>query len=132
MVPRTRTLVTVGNPMTAPAGDAEMLEFAVYNLVSNAVKYSPERTAVRVVSSRRDGEAVIEVSDQGPGISKEEAAHIFQRFYRTEEAERSDKPGYGLGLMFVQEIVKHHGGAVSVRSEVGKGSVFTVSIPNRT
>ena len=112
-------------------GDAELLEFAVYNLLSNAVKYSPEESVVSVTARRERDRAIIEVRDQGPGILPADAARIFERFYRTGVAVASDKPGYGLGLMFVQEIATHHGGLVAVESALGEGSLFRLSVPLR-
>jgi signal transduction histidine kinase len=112
-------------------GDAELLEFAVYNLMSNAVKYSPERSVITVTAVAANGRASIEVRDQGPGISHEDTAKIFERFYRTDDAETSGKPGYGLGLMFVREIARHHGGEVTVASKAGEGSAFKLIVPNK-
>jgi signal transduction histidine kinase len=111
-------------------GDAELLEFAVYNLLSNAVKYSPDRSVVRVTAASEDGRARIEVRDQGAGISKQDADRIFERFYRTEDAEQSGKPGLGLGLSIVREITRLHGGAVTLESKVGEGSAFTLALPS--
>jgi signal transduction histidine kinase len=70
-----------------------------------------------------------EVEDQGAGISRQDAARIFDRFYRTSDAESSGNPGLGLGLAIVREIARHHGGEVTVASELGKGSRFTLAIP---
>jgi signal transduction histidine kinase len=110
-------------------GDAELLEFAVYNLLSNAVKYSPDRSVVRITAFREDGRAFLEVRDQGAGISKQDADRIFERFYRTEDAAQSDKPGLGLGLSIVREIARLHGGAITLESKVGEGSAFTLTVP---
>lgn len=122
--------VSIENPGPT-RGDAELLEFAVYNLMSNAVKYSPERSVIRVTAASAGGRASIEVRDQGPGISREDTAKIFERFYRTDDAETSGKPGYGLGLMFVREIARHHGGEVTVASKAGEGSAFKLIVPNK-
>ncbi len=110
-------------------GDAELLEFAVYNLLSNAVKYSPDRSVVRVTAAGEAGRALIEVRDQGAGISKQDADRIFERFYRTEDAFQSAQPGLGLGLSIVREISRLHGGAVTLESKVGEGSAFTLTLP---
>jgi signal transduction histidine kinase len=120
--------VSFENPGEAQ-GDAELLEFAVYNLISNAVKYSPDRSVVRITASSEDGRARIEVRDQGAGISKQDADRIFERFYRTEGAAQSDKPGLGLGLSIVREIARLHGGAITLESKVGEGSAFTFTLP---
>ena len=112
-------------------GDSELLEFALYNLLSNAIKYSPEGSAVEVtVRANADlGMAFLEVSDQGPGIAAADQARIFDRFYRSENAQHSGQPGLGLGLSIVKEIASHHGGTVLVESGPGRGSKFTLALP---
>ncbi len=112
-------------------GDSELLEFALYNLLSNAIKYSPESSAVEVtVRANADlGMAFLEVSDQGPGIAAADQARIFDRFYRSENAQGSGQPGLGLGLSIVKEIASHHGGTVLVESGPGRGSKFTLALP---
>ena len=112
-------------------GDSELLEFALYNLLSNAIKYSPEGSAVEVtVRANADlGMAFLDVSDQGPGIAAADQARIFDRFYRSETAQRSGQPGLGLGLSIVKEIASHHGGTVLLESGPGRGSKFTLALP---
>jgi signal transduction histidine kinase len=111
------------------AADAELLEFAVSNLLTNAVKYSPSGTVVRAACARNGNHAEISVADSGPGMAAEEAGRIFERFYRTDSAEQSGNPGFGLGLAIAREIAMHHGGDVRVESRPGFGSVFTLSLP---
>ena len=111
------------------AADAELLEFAVSNLVTNAVKYSPAGTEVRVSCGRSGRNAEIAVADSGPGMTAEESRRIFERFYRTDAAEQSGNPGFGLGLAIAHEIARHHGGDVRVESRPGSGSRFTISLP---
>lgn len=110
-------------------GDAELLEFAVYNLLGNAIKYSPEGSRVSVTARSMDGRVRVAVRDQGGGIAPQDAARIFDRFYRTQDAQQSGKPGLGLGLAIVREIARHHGGEVTLDSELGKGSEFTLVVP---
>ena len=112
-------------------GDSELLEFALYNLVSNAVKYSPPSTTVEVTvrSNVSLGLAFLDVSDQGAGIPREDQPRIFDRFYRSESAKRSGQPGLGLGLAIVREIARHHGGSVLVESTPGRGSKFSLALP---
>lgn len=110
------------------AGDAELLQFAIYNLIVNAIKYSPERTLVRVSLRASPETALLVVSDQGCGIEPAEQKHIFERFYRASK-HRESEPGSGVGLALVKEIVTQHGGAIEVASEPGKGSNFTLSLP---
>jgi signal transduction histidine kinase len=103
---------------------------ALSNLVINAIKYSPAGTSVRIGVSNGNGRVRFEVADQGCGIPADEMAKIFDKFYRRDNKETRDESGFGLGLAFTREVAARHGGDVVVESEVGKGSVFTLSIPN--
>jgi signal transduction histidine kinase len=103
---------------------------ALSNLVINAIKYSPAGTSVRIGVSNGSGRVRFEVADQGCGIPADEMAKIFDKFYRRDNKETRDESGFGLGLAFTREVAARHGGDVVVESEVGKGSVFTLSIPN--
>ena len=113
-------------------GDPELLEFAISNLVTNAVKYSPAGTEVKLLLERDEEHVAVHVTDQGPGMNAEESRKLFDRFYRTEEAERSGVPGFGLGLAIAREIARHHGGDLSLDTRPGEGSRFTISFPART
>jgi signal transduction histidine kinase len=108
--------------------DHDRLEQVMNNLVGNAVKYSPGGGEV-VVSARRDGgSAVVSVRDEGIGISPEDRAHLFDRFYRG-TAENSDIKGLGLGLYVTRRIVEAHGGTIDARSRPGEGSEFFFTLP---
>jgi len=111
-------------------GDRELLEYALYNLLTNAVKYSPVETEVRVLceTSNKD-EVRLCVKDQGIGMDSKELKNIFKKFYRTKRAEASGEKGTGIGLSIVEQIVLHHGGKMEVTSELGKGSSFTIVLP---
>jgi len=109
--------------------DLDLLSRAVENLVSNAVKYSPHGTSVTVSGRAGEDALFIEVADQGYGIPEADLARIFEKFYRVPRVQDADVPGTGLGLSLVREIAELHHGSVSVRSEVGKGSTFTLRIP---
>ncbi|MCW5983456.1 MAG: CHASE2 domain-containing protein [Bryobacteraceae bacterium] len=110
-------------------GDRELMEYAVYNLLNNAVKYSPPDTRI-TVSARRDGERLrLSVQDQGIGMDESELRSIFKKFYRTKRAEASGEAGTGIGLSIVDQIVTHHGGRIEVTSKPGAGSCFTVILP---
>jgi signal transduction histidine kinase len=114
-------------------GDRELMEYACYNLLTNAVKYSPQHTEV-TVSVRHDGGrgvswARIAVQDQGIGMDQKEVKQIFRKFYRTKKAEESGEAGTGIGLSIVQQIVEQHGGQIEVVSEPGRGSCFTLVLP---
>jgi len=111
------------------SGDRELMEYAVYNLLTNAVKYSPADTAVEVMAVVRGDRLHVAVSDQGMGMDEKELRSIFRRFYRTKRAEASGESGTGIGLSIVEQIVTNHGGRMEVSSAVGKGSCFTVIMP---
>ena len=110
------------------AADPVLLQFAVYNLLVNAVKFSPESSTVRITLRSESQLARLDVSDQGCGIEPAEQKHIFERFYRA-RLHDGGQPGSGVGLALVKEIVTQHGGRVEVSSEPGKGSRFTVLLP---
>jgi signal transduction histidine kinase len=111
------------------SADRELLEYAVYNLLNNAVKYSPADTVV-TVAGRADGSHVrLDVRDQGIGMDDKELKNIFRKFYRTKRAEASGEAGTGIGLSLVDQIVGHHGGKMEVTSAPGKGSCFTIVLP---
>lgn len=107
--------------------DPERIEQAVLVLIDNAVKYGPSGGPITLSSSTRAGELQIEVTDRGPGIPPEELPHIFERFYRCENA--SEKRGSGLGLPIAKTIVKGHGGRIGAASEVGEGTRVSLCLP---
>nr|WP_242035626.1 MULTISPECIES: PAS domain S-box protein [unclassified Leptolyngbya] len=116
-------------PLAAPAWvDQEMWEKIVLNLLSNAFKFTLKGEIVVVMRERHD-QIELEVRDTGIGISPDELPHIFERFYRVREAKGRTYEGTGIGLSLVQELVWLHGGTIDVKSVVGQGTCFTVSIP---
>lgn len=110
-------------------GDADQLMTAVRNLVDNAVRYSPDGTTVGIGLSSKDGLAQITVTDQGVGIGPEEQARVFERFYRVDGARSRQTGGTGLGLSIVKHVVINHGGEVTLWSQPGRGSTFTIRLP---
>jgi len=111
------------------SGDRELMEYACYNLLTNAVKYSPQRTEVTASAWKDGGQIRIAVKDQGIGMDQKEVKQIFQKFYRTKKAEESGETGTGIGLSIVQQIVEQHEGKIGVTSKPGAGSCFTITVP---
>jgi two-component system phosphate regulon sensor histidine kinase PhoR len=111
-------------------GDRELMEYAVYNLLTNAVKYSPPETSITVSGVREGGSLRISVRDQGIGMDEKELRNIFRKFYRTKKAEASGEPGTGIGLSIVEQILTGHGGSIEVTSSPGRGSCFTMVLPS--
>ena len=110
-------------------GDARKLHQILINLLTNAIKYSAPGTLI-TISVRGDGSSVrFEIADQGVGIRKEHLARLFEKFYRADDPAVRRTDGTGLGLYIVRQLVTMLGGQIQVRSRVGKGSVFTVSLP---
>jgi two-component system phosphate regulon sensor histidine kinase PhoR len=113
--------------------DAGRLEQVLVNLVGNAVKFTPAngRVEVGVREADRDGSQGVElwVKDNGIGMSTESLTHIFDKFYQVENSSTRTAGGTGLGLSITQKLVEAHGGAITVESEEGKGSLFTIFLP---
>jgi signal transduction histidine kinase len=109
--------------------DAESIASVLVNLLSNAMKFSPDKKEVTLKLFRDNGNAVLQVSDKGIGISQKEIPKIFKRFYQSENKNISESRGSGLGLTLVKHIVEAHGGIIKVESDVGKGSIFSVILP---
>ena len=110
-------------------GDQDLISQAVANLLSNAVRYTPENGMVTVELTRENGYAKISVRDTGVGISDEDMKKVFSRFWRADVARQSVDGGLGIGLALVKEVVDQHFGDVSVSSTLGEGSTFVMRIP---
>ncbi len=113
----------------AALADSDRFAQVLFNLIENAVKYSPAGGRIGVRWGLAGSFVVVEVSDQGVGIPPSEIPRLFERFYRVDDPHHRDIRGTGLGLHLVRELVTAMGGRVDVRSDVGKGSVFTLSLP---
>jgi len=111
----------LGNPLR--------LGQSVSNLVSNAIKYTPEGGHISVEVAMEDGQVVIKIEDDGIGISRDDLPHIFDKFYRADTPETEDIVGSGLGLSIVKTIVEKHGGRIWVDSRLGEGTTFTIVLP---
>lgn len=110
-------------------GDPDRLHQVLLNLVSNGIRHGGEDASVTLTLRDDEKHVLIDVSDDGKGISPEDASHIFERFYRADTSRTRDTGGSGLGLAIVKSLVEQHGGSISVDSELGRGSVFTVCLP---
>ena len=121
----------VDQPLTV-IGDAEAFRAILKNLISNAIQYTPQGTVTlrtRFEEDSQKDKVIVEVIDTGIGISQEQLARIFERFYRADQARSRDMGGTGLGLAIVKHLTTSLGGEVSVESKIGKGSVFRVEFP---
>jgi two-component system phosphate regulon sensor histidine kinase PhoR len=112
-------------------GDPSLLEMAFMNLLDNAAKYSPKPAQILVVLEEIDESVRLAVSDQGMGIPASDLEHIFERFYTVDKAHSRKLGGSGLGLSIVQTIIEKHGGKITVASELGKGTTFTILLPKK-
>ncbi|WP_370108907.1 sensor histidine kinase [Streptacidiphilus sp. MAP12-33] len=112
-------------------GDEARLRQVVTNLVGNAVKHTPAGTPVRIGVGTVDGEGVIEVADEGPGLTPDQSARVFERFYRVDASRsRRDGGGAGLGLAIVSALTQAHGGRVELETAPGAGAVFRIFLPS--
>jgi signal transduction histidine kinase len=107
--------------------DEKLLEHILSNLLSNAIKYSPTGSTVRFSLTLKDGLAVFTIQDQGIGIPPEDLPHLFESFHRATNV--GNIQGTGLGLAIVKKCVDTHNGEIAVKSEVGVGTIFSVTLP---
>ena len=115
-------------PITISA-DLEKMLRVLYNLIGNAIKYIPEHGQITLTTQKQGDNLVIEIEDNGPGMSEAQLSKLFTLYYRTQEAESSSVRGTGLGLFIVKTLVEAHQGHISVESELNKGSKFTIELP---
>ena len=117
---------------TSALADEEYLKEAISNIVDNATKYSKEEINIQITTFENDRNVYIKIYDEGIGIARSEMKTIFNRFERAAEHERDARKtrgGFGIGLNYVLQVINAHGGKVSVKSEKGKWSEFTISLP---
>jgi signal transduction histidine kinase len=111
------------------AGDSNALVSVVYNLIENAIKYSPADSPLHIRLSGENGEAVLTVADQGYGVPEAERRKIFRKFYRVGNEDTRRSKGTGLGLYIVERIVALHGGKIQVKDNAPRGTVFEIKFP---
>ena len=111
------------------SGDSFKLAQVIYNVIDNAIKYTPRGGSVRVDLFRQGKKAVIRISDTGIGIPAEDLPHIFDRFYRVDKARSRETGGTGLGLSIVKQIVLMHDGDITASSVENEGTTFTIELP---
>lgn len=109
--------------------DRDMIRQCVINLMSNALRYTPEDGYVVVAVSQEGRDAIVSVTDTGIGIAKEDLARVFSRFWRSDASRERESGGLGVGLALTKEIIDRHHGFIGVESELGKGTKFTLHIP---
>jgi two-component system sensor histidine kinase SenX3 len=110
-------------------GDETLLVVALHNLIANAIQYSPDNSRIGIGVSNVNSIVEIAVTDQGIGIPEEDRARVFERFYRIDPARSRNTGGSGLGLSIVKHVIQNHGGDIRVWSQPGKGSTFTIRLP---
>lgn len=120
--------VEAGEPAPVLGDEARLIQ-VIMNLVDNAIKYTGEGGSVTLRVSAKDDNVYLSVSDSGIGIGQEHLEHIFERFYRVDPSRSLEAGGTGLGLSIVEWVVRAHGGTISVVSESGQGSTFTMQLP---
>jgi two-component system, OmpR family, sensor kinase len=129
-------LVAVGRPIKLEAAepvivdaDAERLRQIIDNLIGNAVQHTPQQTPVTVTVSIAAGSVQLTVADRGPGMTQEQASHVFDRFYRTDDARTRARGGAGLGLAIAASLTAAHGGKLTVDTKPGEGAAFHLLLP---
>ncbi len=109
--------------------DSRLVERVIFNLMDNAIKYSPPESEIRIKMALQDNEFFFSITDNGQGVPKESIPHLFERFYRVDKARSNELGGTGLGLSIAKHIVQNHGGNIWVQSVYGKGATFSFTIP---
>jgi signal transduction histidine kinase len=108
--------------------DAQKIQRVIYNLLDNAVKFTPDGKSITIETTNLEDKISVSVTDTGIGMTEDEVKHIFERFYKADSSRGQDKKGTGLGLSIVKEIVKAHNETITVKSELGLGTTFTITL----
>jgi len=125
-----QTIELSGDDGLTVTADRLLLRQALMNIVHNAVRYAPPQTRISIRIANRDGDACIEVADQGPGVASEHHMKLFERFYRVDKSRSRAEGGHGLGLAIAKRSVEQQSGRIELESELGKGSVFRIVLPS--
>jgi signal transduction histidine kinase len=112
--------------------DRDKILQALHNLLGNALKYTPEKNRVSLKAIHEKDQIIISVSDTGIGMTQEDAEKIFDKFYRARDERIKDVTGSGLGLAISRQVIRQHGGDITVETELNKGSTFTLTLPVTT
>ncbi|NMD70725.1 PAS domain-containing protein [Bacillus sp. DNRA2] len=112
-------------------GDLFRLKQVFINVINNAIMYTPQNGSIKIETEMKDDRVLVHISDTGIGIEKQEIPRIFERFYRVDKARSRNSGGTGLGLAIVKHLIEAHQGTITVSSEVGTGSVFTISLKKK-
>jgi two-component system phosphate regulon sensor histidine kinase PhoR len=119
----------MANDLPPVDADRERVHQVLFNLIDNAVRFTPSGGAVTVTAQRHNGSIEVRVADTGVGIPPEHLPRLFERFYRADPARSREDGGTGIGLAIARSVVEAHGGHIQAQSEIGKGSVFTFDLP---
>ena len=125
-------LETQLSPKVKVQGDRYRLKQVLLNLIDNAIKYCPSGTSIQIRLALDDSGCMLEVKDNGPGIPRAEIQRLFDRFYRIDKARSREIGGSGLGLSICKSICEGHGGRIEAESDLGRGSIFRVTLPPAT
>jgi two-component system OmpR family sensor kinase len=109
--------------------DAERIRQVINNLIGNAIQHTPPESPVTITVTTVPGGVQLSVADQGPGMTAEQAAHVFERFYRTDDARTRARGGTGLGLAIAASLTAAHGGQITLDTQPGHGAVFQLRLP---
>jgi signal transduction histidine kinase len=120
---------SVAGDLPPVLGDAERIHQVLFNLLANAVRFTPPDGTVSVTAALSGDRCEVTVTDTGQGIPPEHLPFVFERFYRADAARARERGGTGIGLAIVRSIVEAHGGTVRAESDAGKGSAFTFDLP---
>lgn len=126
------TIVSKNNYEGSIFGDRDRISQVLLNLLTNAIKYSPDNSEIEISTTNDFDSVTVSVKDQGIGIDKKQHLRIFERFYRVQGKSEQTYPGFGIGLFIANEIVVRHEGHMNVESEKGKGSTFSFTLPIKT